>query len=134
MECFHGNCYSEMVDLEEQDGFFTGLQLSLLADGNVYVCVCVCVYVHVCVAVYVCVSVHMCMCVWLCVCVRVHVHICTYLYAYVCIYITCVCYTDTHNHGPYQMRPRSFIEHAYLDDSVQVSSSHNEYTGARLMF
>ena len=36
LECFHGNCYSDRVDLEEQDGYFIGLQLSLLADGNVF--------------------------------------------------------------------------------------------------
>ena len=46
LECFHGNCYSERVDLEEQDGYFTGLHLSLLADGNVFM---LSVYVFACI-------------------------------------------------------------------------------------
>ena len=51
LECFHGNCYSEMVDLEEQDGYFVGLQLNLLVDGNHYTYVLCVFYYYVNVSV-----------------------------------------------------------------------------------
>ena len=37
----------------------------------------------------------------------------------ICNFICAV--SDTHNQGPYQMRPRNCVEHVCLNDSVQVS-------------
>ena len=34
LECYHGSCYSESVEVNREDGVVNGVKLSLIADGK----------------------------------------------------------------------------------------------------
>ena len=34
LECFHGNCYGDTVEVVREEGVIVGLKLKLIADGE----------------------------------------------------------------------------------------------------